>query len=310
MARSLSCATTGRTTRTTRRGSSRPTWACRWRASPLGCARNVAGRTGHAGHDGGDFARSSLHRNSRPGGRCPKRRAALRIMPLHRSACLVGRRWRRPSRASPNAGQDTRILHEVELRPGAAYQPYAVARRKRSASLSPRADGCFNEAPLSAQSATRAWASVSSAGSIRLETSTRSTSSELSGGWQGSSPCPVPQGDHVSSEWRARGTHHASSSRAQRRSAGSVWITAQRPKIHPHIMSPKNRPQEIDCPRVVALSPARGESPRRPGCVWPRFARRRGPCTRRGPRPGGPVSRRPSRAAIQLVVLEADVLVV
>ena len=32
--------------------------------------------------DGDDFTRSSPHRNSRPGGRCPKRRAALRIMGL------------------------------------------------------------------------------------------------------------------------------------------------------------------------------------------------------------------------------------
>jgi hypothetical protein len=83
MARSLSCATTGRRTRTTRRGLSRRRWACRWRASPSGCARNVAGRTGSRRPA---TATTSPGRHctatAGPVGRCPKRRAALRIMGL------------------------------------------------------------------------------------------------------------------------------------------------------------------------------------------------------------------------------------
>ena len=83
MARTLSCAASGRSTTTTRRGSSRRRWTCPWRASPsvLGEERSGANRVTPA-HDGDDLTRSSLHRNSRPGGRCPKTRAALRIMRL------------------------------------------------------------------------------------------------------------------------------------------------------------------------------------------------------------------------------------
>lgn len=47
----------------------------------LGAERSGANGVTPA-HDGDDFTRSSLHRNSRPGGRCPKRRGALRIMRL------------------------------------------------------------------------------------------------------------------------------------------------------------------------------------------------------------------------------------
>jgi hypothetical protein len=58
--------------------------------------------------DGDDFTRSSLHRNSRPGGALPQEaRRAAHHGPC-RSACLVSRRFRRSSRAGAAPAQHAR----------------------------------------------------------------------------------------------------------------------------------------------------------------------------------------------------------
>jgi hypothetical protein len=147
----------------------------------LGAERSGANGVTPA-HDGDDFTRSSLHRNSRPGGRCPKRRGALRIMRLAGArAWSAAASGARPSRASPNAGQDTRILQEVELRPGAAYQPCHTRASKAERQPESQSRWMLQRGAAFSAVSYAGLGSVSSAGSLRLETSTRSTSSELVG---------------------------------------------------------------------------------------------------------------------------------
>ena len=127
-------------------------------------ARNVAGERGNAGP-----RRRRLHlvvtapqQPARWALPQDTRRAAHHA-PC-RSASWVSRRSRSASfAASPNAGQGTRILHEAELRPGAAYQP-CHTRASGAPGLKPRAEWMLQRGAACSAVLRGPGASVSSVG--------------------------------------------------------------------------------------------------------------------------------------------------